>query len=194
MRRHGFRVSTETEITVPGSGAMLVLRHPRWTDFEEWVEIRRRDADYLRPWEPDWADGHLSRASYKTRLSVFKKLVATDKAYPFHIVRSDTGSLIGAANLTHIERGAAQSAKLGYWVSRTEMNRGHARAAVKALTGFAFETLSLHRVEAAVKAGNGPSIRVLESNGYLFEGAGRGLLKINGEWADHAVYARLRSD
>lgn len=173
---------------------MLVLRHPRWTDFEEWVDIRRRDADYLRPWEPDWADGHLSRASYKTRMTVFKKLVATDKAYPFHIVRSDTGGLIGAANLTHVERGAAQSAKLGYWVSRTEMNRGHARAAVKALTAFAFETLALHRIEAAVKADNAASIRVLESNGYRHEGTGRGLLRINGEWADHAIYARLRTD
>lgn len=190
----GLRVSPATEINVPGSGGMLMLRHPRWTDYEEWVDIRRRDADYLRPWEPDWADGHLSRASYKTRMTVFKKLVATDKAYPFHIVRSDTGVLIGAANLTHVERGAAQSAKLGYWVSRAEMNRGHARAAVKALTMFAFETLSLHRIEAAVKADNVASIRVLESNGYRHEGTGRGLLRINGEWADHAIYARLRTD
>lgn len=194
MNRRGLRVSTDTEITVPGSGTMLLLRHPRWTDFEEWVDIRRRDADYLKPWEPDWVDGHLSRASYKTRLTSFKKLVATDKAYPFHIVRSDTGGLIGAANLTHVERGAAQSAKLGYWVSRTEMNRGHARAAVKALTAFAFDALSLHRVEAAVKADNAPSVRVLDSNGYVHEGTGRGLLRINGEWADHAIYARLRTD
>lgn len=194
MNRLGLRVTTSTEIPVPGSGAMLVLRHPRWTDFEKWVEIRRRDAEYLRPWEPDWADGHLSRASYKTRLAVFKKLVASDKAYPFHIIRSDTGVLIGAANLTHVERGAAQSAKLGYWVSRTDMNRGHGRAAVKALTDFAFDILSLHRVEAAVKADNAPSIRVLESNRYTYEGTGRGLLRINGEWADHAIYARLRTD
>lgn len=194
VSRHGFRVSTTTEIAVPGSGGMLLLRHPRWTDFEDWAEIRRRDADYLRPWEPDWSDGHLSRASYKTRLTTFKKLVSSDKAYPFHIVRSDTGVLIGAANLTHVERGAAQSAKLGYWVSRTEMNRGHARAAVKALTKFAFDTLALHRIEAAVQADNAASIRVLESNGFICEGMARGLLKINGTRADHAIYARLRSD
>ena len=104
------------------------------------------------------------------------------------------GTLIGAANLTHVERGAAQSAKLGYWVSRLEMNRGHARAAVKALTAFAFETLALHRIEAAVQADNSASIRVLESNGFQREGTARGLLRINGQWADHAIYARLRSD
>lgn len=192
--RQKFRVNTATEVSVTGSGGMLVLRHPRWTDYEEWADIRRRDAEYLRPWEPDWAEGHLSRATYKIRLTSFKKLVVTDKAYPFHIVRSDTGGLIGAANLTHVERGAAQSAKLGYWVSRSEMNRGHARAAVKALTRFAFDTLALHRIEAAVQANNAASIRVLESNGYVYEGASRGLLRINGEWADHAIYARLRSD
>lgn len=173
---------------------MLVLRHPRWSDFNEWSEIRQRDADYLQPWEPDWLDGHLSRASYKTRLSSFKKLVASDRAYPFHIVRSDSQALVGAANLTHVERGAAQSAKLGYWVAQHEVNRGHGRAAVKALTAFGFDTLGLHRIEAAVQPDNGPSIRVLESNRYRHEGTARGLLRINGKWADHAIYARLRSD
>ncbi|MGB3456785.1 MAG: GNAT family protein [Litorimonas sp.] len=188
------RVTPSTEVTVPGAGGMLVLRHPRWADFEAWAEIRRRDADYLRPWEPDWVDGHLSRASYRIRLSRFKKLVAKDRAYPFHIVRSDTGALVGAANLTHVERAAAQSAKLGYWVAQSQAGRGYARAAVRALTDFAFDTLSLHRVEAAVQPDNAASVRVLEAAGYTHEGTARGLLKINGAWADHAVYARLRGD
>ncbi|WP_298916820.1 GNAT family protein [uncultured Algimonas sp.] len=188
------RVTTATEIAVPGAGAMLLLRHPRWSDFETWAEIRRRDADYLRPWEPEWLDGHLSRASYRLRLSRFKKLVASDRAYPFHIVRSDTQALIGAANLTHVERAAAQSAKLGYWVSRAHINRGYARAAVKALSAFAFDTLALHRIEAAVQPDNAASIRVLEANGFAHEGTARGLLRINGQWADHVVYSRLRSD
>lgn len=190
------RVTTATEIPVTGAsgGGMLILRHPRWSDYEQWSETRRKDADYLQPWEPDWLDGHLSRASYRTRLNRFKKLVATDRAYPFHIIRSDTDRLIGAANLTHIERGAAQSAKLGYWVAQSQMNRGYARAAVAALTRFAFETVSLNRVEAAVQSDNTASIRVLEANNFRHEGTARGLLRINGRWTDHAIYARLRQD
>ena len=192
--RAGRTVTTSTEVQAPGVGGMLLLRHPRWSDYEQWSEIRRRDADYLQPWEPDWLDGHLTRASYRIRLSKFKKFVSSDTAYPFHILQPGTETLIGAVNLTHIERGAAQSAKLGYWVSRAQMNKGYARAAVKALTHFAFETLALHRVEAAVQPDNAPSIRVLETNGYQLEGTARAYLKINGARADHLIYAKLRSD
>lgn len=194
IQRKPMRVTTSTEIRVSTAGSPVILRHPRWSDFEAWAETRKADEDYLRPWEPDWLDGHLSRASYKIRLSKFKRFVANDSAYPFHIIRTDNDTLIGAVNLTHIERGAAQSAKLGYWVSRTHMNRGYGRAAVKALTHFAFEQLALHRIEAAVHPENAASIRVLEANRYQLEGTARGLLRINGMWADHAIYARLRSD
>ncbi len=189
------RVTTATEVRLSGPGAMgLVLRHPSWADFDSWADVRRRDADYLQPWEPDWMDGHLGRVSYRTRLSRFKKLVASDRAYPFHLVHESSGKIIGAANLTHVERGAAQSAKIGYWIARSHANRGHARAAVRALTGFAFDVLDLHRIEAAVQPDNAPSIRVLETNGFLREGTARGLLRINGAWADHDIYARLRTD
>ena len=194
MRARGpvSRVTTQTEIALNGSGGPMRLRHPQWSDYEQWSETRRIDADYLRPWEPDWLDGHLSRASYRLRLSRFKKLLATDNAYPFHILRGD--ALIGAVNLPHIERGAAQSAKLGYWIAQKHTNRGYGRAAVKALTAFAFERLSLNRIEAAVQPDNTPSIRVLTSNGYRHEGTARSYLRINGQWSDHEIYAKLRSD
>lgn len=194
MSRLSTRVTTTTEIAVHAASGPLILRHPRWSDYEQWAAIRQADADYLRPWEPDWLEGHLSRSSYRMRLSRFKKMVASDSAYPFHIIRADTDALIGAVNLTHIERGAAQSAKLGYWIAQAHMSRGHGRASVRALTRFAFDTLALHRIEAAVQTENEPSIRVLETNGYQLEGRARGLLRINGAWADHAIYARLRTD
>lgn len=188
------RITTATDIAMPGTAGLMRLRHPQWSDYEQWSDIRRADEAYLRPWEPDWLDGHLSRSSYRIRLSRFKKMVAGDRAYPFHIIRSDTNTLIGAANLTHIERGAGQSAKLGYWVGQAHMGKGHARGAVRAISRFAFDQLSLHRIEAAVQIDNIASIRVLEANRYKREGVARGLLKINGEWADHAIYARLRND
>lgn len=190
------RVTPNTEIAAPGyaGGPALVLRHPRWADYDAWSEVRRRDAEHLRPWEPEWTDAHLSRGSYRLRLNRFRKMVQGDRAYPFHVFRADTENFIGAANLTHVERGAAHSAKIGYWIARDHQNRGHAQHAVRALTRFAFDTLALHRVEAAVQPDNAPSIRVLERTGYRLEGRARGLLKIDGAWADHDVYARLAGD
>ncbi len=188
------RVTLSTEIAATGPSGTLLLRHPRWSDYDAWATIRRRDADYLRPWEPEWTEAHLSRGSFRLRLNRFRKMLQSDRAYPFHIFRADTDTLIGACNLTHIERSAAMSAKIGYWIAKDQQGRGHARAAVRAVSRFAFDTLGLHRVEAAVQADNLASIRVLEATGFQFEGQARGFLRIDGQWADHAIYARLSSD
>jgi len=120
--------------------------------------------------------------------------VKDDTAYPFHIFRAQSEVLIGACNITHIERGAAQSAKLGYWIGEGHARQGFARAAVGAVNQFCFEKLGLHRIEAGVQPENEASIKVLEAMGYSYEGRARGMLKINGQWRDHLIYAKLSSD
>ena len=121
-------------------------------------------------------------------------MVANGDAYPFHIFRAADDRLIGACNMTHIERGVSQSAKLGYWVGEHYARQGFARASVKAACRFCFETLGLHRVEAAVQSDNLASIKVLENVGFQREGTARDYLKIDGKWQDHIVYAKLSGD
>mgnify|MGYP001950643277 CR=1 FL=1 len=166
--------------------------HPRWADFEDWTKLRRESVEYLRPWEPDVSTTALNRPAYRARLSRLKKLVQQDRAYPFHIFRDAT--LVGACNITHIDRGTAQSARLGYWIGERFTGKGYARGAVKSASDFCFSGLGLHRVEAAVQIGNAASIKVLKASGFTYEGTARGMLKINGAWRDHDIYARLSSD
>jgi len=59
---------------------------------------------------------------------------------------------------------------------------------------FCFETLRLHRVEAACIPTNTASIRLLERCGFLREGFARQYLCINGVWQDHVLFARLNDD
>jgi len=181
-------------LTAQAAGGMITLRHPRWADFEGWAKLRRDNADYLIPWEPEWTDAHMTRNSYRLRLSRFKKMTAADKGYPFHVFKDHPTRIIGACNITHIERGISQSAKLGYWIGEDYAGKGYARCAVRAACQFCFETLGLHRVEAAVQADNVASIKVLEAVGFTREGNARGLLKINGQWRDHVIYAKLSLD
>lgn len=185
-------VGVHTKLTAKSTGGVIQLSHPRWADFEAWVALRRESLEYLRPWEPDVSTAGLNRSAYRARLARLKRLVQQDRAYPFYVFREAT--LIGACNITHIERGTAQSARLGYWIAEKYTGRGFARAAVKASTQFCFEGLNLHRVEAAVQVDNAASIKVLKAVGYKFEGTARGLLKVNGAWRDHDIYARLRED
>ena len=136
----------------------------------------------------------MNRSTYRARLGRLKKLVQQDRAFPFHIFRETPSALIGACNITHVDRGAAQSAKLGYWVGERYARNGFARAAVTAASGFCFDQLGLHRIEAAVQTDNHASIKVLEACGYTREGTARGYLKIGGVWADHEIYTKLSSD
>jgi len=181
-----------TVLTAQSAGGAIRLVHPRWADFEAWAELRRANTDYLRPWEPDVSTIGLNRPAYRVRLSRLKKLVQQDRAFPFHIFRGE--SLVGACNITHIDRGMAQSAKLGYWIGEQYAGRGFAQASVQAAATFCFNGLGLHRVEAAVQSDNLASIKVLEASGFQCEGTARGMLKINGSWCDHDIYARLSSD
>ncbi len=187
-------IGQQTVLFGHASGGTVHLRHPRWADFEDWVTLRRDNRDYLSPWEPKWNETHLNRNSYKAKLSRFKKMISGHTAYPFHIFRADDDRLIGACNITHVERNVAQSAKLGYWVGERYARQGFARASVSAATRFCFEQLGLHRIEAAVQADNLPSIKVLEASGFCREGMARGYLKINGVWQDHIIYALLSGD
>ena len=188
------KVTINTILSEQVGSGRIELRHPRWAEFEAWVKLRRDSADYLSPWEPEWDEGHLNRSSYRARLSRFKKMVSNDSGYPFHIFRKYDDSLIGACNISYIQRHVSQSAQLGYWIGERYSRQGYGRAAVTAAVRFCFETLGLHRVTAAVQSKNTRSIQLLDAVGFTKEGTARGYLKINGVWQDHDIYAKLNSD
>lgn len=183
-----------TELTERARGGGIILRHPRWAEFDDWVNLRRDNRAYLSPWEPQWTPEHLTRPAYKARLARFKKLVANETGYPFHIFRARDDKIVGACNIVEIRRHVAQSAQIGYWLGEEYSGNGFARAAVRAAMKFCFQDLGLHRVEAAVQPDNARSVRLLEATGFQKEGTARGYLKINGTWQDHDLYARLSSD
>lgn len=188
------RGQTPQPIFEPCTGGGINLQSPTWADFEDWAELRSDNFEYLAPWEPSWDRSKLSRPAYRSRLAQYKKMVAQDIGYPFHIFRADTGKLVGACNLTSVRRGSLQSANIGYWVGEKSTRQGFAQASVRGVLKFAFSELRLHRIEAAVQIENTASIRLLEKTGFQKEGTARGFLKIDGKWQDHIVYARLSSD
>ena len=181
-------------LTEQASGGLVELRHPRWADFEDWAALRRRNKNFLKPWEPDWSDTHLNRNSFKARLSSYNKMVDLGTGYPFHIFAGADQRLVGACNISRLQKAPAQSASLGYWVGEEYARQGFARAALKATIRFCFEDLGLHRLEAAVQSRNEPSINLLAAVGFQHEGTARAYLKINGAWQDHEIFSRLSSD
>lgn len=182
----------ETLPTIEGEG--VTLRLPQMAEFEEWAALRTASRDFLTPWEPSWPADDLTRAAFRRRLKRYAEDWRTDQSYAFFIFRKQDNLLLGGITLANVRRGVAQAGSIGYWLGMRFARNGYMTAAVKGVLPFCFETLRLHRVEAACIPTNTASIRLLERCGFLREGYARQYLCINGVWQDHLLFARLKDD
>lgn len=175
-------------------GETLILRPPAVADYTAWAELRALSRSHLTRWEPAWARDDLSRQMYRRRLRAYAKDVRDDMGYSFFICDAATEALVGGITLSNVRRGSAQTASVGYWIGKPYAGQGRMKEAVKTVLPFAFRSLRLHRIEAACMPSNEASIRVLEQSGFAREGLARSYLKINGQWEDHLLFAKLNDD
>ena len=175
-------------------GDGVFLRAPSNADHSSWAELRHHSRQFLTPWEPLWSHDDLSRSAYKRRIRRYQRDMREDRAYPFFIFRSIDRQIIGGVTISNIRRAVAQTCSIGYWVGEPFARCGHMSAAVRALIPFAFGQLDLHRIEAACLPHNQASIGLLAKLGFTREGYARRYLRINGEWQDHVLFARLADD
>jgi len=175
-------------------GDEVYLRYPQTADFSHWSDVRGASKDFLSPWEPVWAADELTRAAFRRRLRRYDTEIRNDLAYPFFVFRDSDHLLVGGCTLSNVRRGVCQSASLGYWIGEPYARQGYTLAAIKLIIPFVFETLGLHRLEAACIPDNKPSSRLLQKLGFCEEGLARGYLQIGGEWRDHILFALLKDD
>lgn len=172
----------------------LFLRPPRHGDFRAWSRARDRSRAFLEPWEPRWAEDHLTRSAFRGRVHWAREAMRRERAWPFFIFLRETGDLIGAVTLDNIRRGPSESGAVGYWIAEAHTRQGYMREALTALKDWAFETLDLSRIEAGCLPENAASRAVLEKSGFKYEGVAQAYLQIDGRWRDHVLYAALRRD
>jgi len=172
----------------------VMLRTPQMSDYPAWAELRESSHDFLVPWEPLWAPDELSRASFRRRVRHYMRDLREDVGYALFVYDVQTSELVGGLTLCNVRRGVTQSCTLGYWVGAKHADQGYMTAAVRAVVPFVFDSLELHRLEAACLPSNTASTRLLERVGFKREGLARRYLRINGAWQDHVLYALLDSD
>lgn len=172
----------------------VVLRTPQMSDYPAWADLRASSRDFLAPWEPLWAPDELSRASFRRRVRHYMRDLREDMGYALFVYTAHDADLVGGLTLCNVRRGVTQSCTLGYWIGAQYANQGYMTAAVRAVAPFVFDSLELHRLEAACLPTNTASLRLLERVGFKREGLARRYLRINGVWQDHVLYALLDSD
>jgi len=175
-------------------GPHVVLRGPRPADFEAWRTLRRKSRDFLKPYEPRWTEADLNREAFGARLWRGRREARRGTDYSFLIFEKGAGAplLVGGLTISNVRRRAAQFGTLGYWMGEEFAGRGLMTEAVGVVLPFFFETLGLHRLQAAFLPHNMASRRVLEKNGFREEGYAENYLQIDGRWADHVLFALTR--
>ncbi|SCF41780.1 Protein N-acetyltransferase, RimJ/RimL family [Micromonospora echinospora] len=110
----------------------------------------------------------------------------------FAVTDATSGALTGSVSLHRIQ---GDEASIGYWTVPAARGRGVATAAVRLVTGWAFGSLGLHRIELCHAVANPASCRVAARAGYPLEGTLRESHRYgDGRRHDEHLHARLATD
>ena len=180
------------------TGRRVTLRPLVAADFPAWQEVRRRNNDWLTPWEParnpNLPDVVESGEAFAMRCSARERERQLGTGFGFGIFvagddRRGASRFCGEINLSSVQRGPFQSAYVGYWIDRDQAGRGLMPEAVVLVARFAFEQVHLHRIQISIIPRNNRSRRVVEKLKLREEGIAQRYLEINGVWEDHIRYA-----
>lgn len=172
----------------------MTLRLPEAGDHPRWAELRATSAGFLTPWEPVWADDHLTHRAFANRVRWAARAEADGTALLLLLIRRADGALLGGVTLDNIRRGPVQAGTLGYWIGQPHARQGFMREAILGTVHHAFTMLDLSRIEAACLPENTASRGALEKCGFKYEGVAQSYLQIAGRWRNHVLYANLRGD
>jgi len=171
-------------------GRRIMLRPLTAADWTQWSEVRRRNEQWLTPWEParpaNLLDPTRDRDAFASRCSARDRDRQMGIAYGFGVfVGAD---FAGEINVNGVVRGAQQTATIGYWIDRDKAGHRYVAEGVVTLMRFSFEQLHLHRLEICIVPRNHNSRRVMDVLALREEGVAQRFLEINGVWEDHVRY------
>lgn len=129
-----------------------------------------------------------ARAFFKTNARQEAMGIGTDAA----IVDSSSGDLLGGVGLKL--RITSSTAEIGYWVTASMRRRGVATRAVTLIARWAFNDLSVRRLELLTHVDNQASERVALKCGFSREGVLRSYRAIKGERVDLTIFSLLPED
>jgi ribosomal-protein-alanine N-acetyltransferase len=171
------------------------LRPLRLRDAAAWRDVRTRNADWLRPWEPTNPETPLFRTGlgpYFAMAHTMRREAHQALALPW--VVTNEGEFAGQLTVGAVVWGSARSAQIGYWIDQAVAGRGVMPTAVALAVDHCFQAVGLHRIEANIRPENAASRRVVEKLGFREEGIRRRHLHIDGAWRDHICYAVTTED
>ena len=141
-----------------------------------------------------WSSGPLAgEQGARALLDDIRRHFRARTLFQWGIARLDDDAIVGTTTIFHIDD-EHRRGEIGFAIGRSHWGRGYASEAVTLLIRFAFEQLGLHRLEADPDPQNAASIRVLEKQGFRYEGLLRERYFLDGRPQDAAYYGLLRRE
>jgi len=166
------------------------LRPLRQRDAARWREVRRRNTDWLQPWEatlpPQAAHDADMVPTFGAMVRRLRREARELRTLPWALTYQNR--LVGQVTVGGIAWGSARSAHVGYWIDSAVAGRGIMPIAVAMALDYCLDVLHLHRVEVSIRPENASSLRVADKLGLRREGDRPAFLHIDGDWRDHVIF------
>lgn len=170
-------------------GNNIYLRILSTYDSDNLLNYYKRNKEYLRNFE-ELKNENFYTIEFQKNVIIQNYVQFLNKSQIFFGVFKDE-AIIGIIQLYDISWGIFKSATIGYSIDEKEQQNGYAKEAVKLILEYAFNTLKLHRIQAATLIDNVKSKSVLKACGFKEIGMSEKYLFINGNWEDHCIFCKL---
>ena len=179
----------------------LLLRVEHQTAAPKVLDFYKRNRPYFDAWEITRPHNFYSTAFQSASLAYEYHEILENHALRFWIYdkyayfeNAATATIIGSLSLSHLLRGAFQTAMFGYKLDHDYWSKGYAFEACSAFIKIAFSEYHLHRLEAYIMPANERSIRLIKRLGFSYEGCKKSFANINHRYEDHLQFALLDGD
>jgi RimJ/RimL family protein N-acetyltransferase len=162
----------------PLTDGHVLLRPYETRDVDAMYEAARESVADIYPWM-EWCHPGYARGESAVWVVHAIETFAAGREFNFGVWDAAGAHFLGGCGLNQFNL-VQRFANLGYWVRSSATRRGIATRATRLVARFAFERLSLNRVEIVVVVGNESSRRVAERAGAVREGVLRNRLTAHG--------------
>ena len=143
---------------------------------------------YLRSWLP-WLDGVRTVEDTQKFIQLTLKKLKERTGLSLGIIYRK--HLVGVIDLHEMDL-INRHAKIGYWLDQKSQGKGIMTRSADALVHYAFEDLSLNRLEIRVAPGNESSQRIPRRLGFIHEGKLAQAEWLYRRFVDHDVFGMTR--
>ncbi len=165
----------------------ISLKFPELKDADRIFQLTDRSREYLREWLP-WVDFTKTVENSRKFIQISRQDYIDQKSMVTFIVWK--GKVVGVAGFNQIDW-PNKSVQIGYWLDKNYEGKGIMTKSVEALTDYAFNQLSINRVEIKAAVNNKKSRAIPERLGFVKEGIMQQAEWINDRFEDIVVYGKI---